>query len=158
MNTVAATRTVSAEATLLDFAAGIDWTGLPQPVRAAVSTLVADALGNAVSGRGAADVPAIESVSRALYGDGGSPIIAGGRASPLAAAGINAFQMTAHTMCDVYRPGLCHVTPEVVPAALATAVEHGATPTRFLAAVTAGLEITTRICTAMNYPAFRARG
>jgi 2-methylcitrate dehydratase PrpD len=66
--------------------------------------------------------------------------------------------MTAHTMCDVYRPALCHVTPEVVPAALAAAELADASGREFLLATALGLEVTTRVCLALDYPAFRARG
>ena len=86
-------------------------------MREAVTRLTGDALANAVSGRAAADVPALEAASRALYGDGTSSVIVGGLTSLVGAVGLNAFQTTANTMCDVYRPGLCHVTPEIVPAA-----------------------------------------
>jgi hypothetical protein len=63
-------------------------------------------------------VPALEAATIDLYGLGASSIIAGGVTSLAGAVGLNAFQITVNTMCDVYRPGLCHITPEVVPAAL----------------------------------------
>jgi 2-methylcitrate dehydratase PrpD len=147
-----------AETELVQFAQSIRWATLPATVRASVLTLTADAIGTAICGRTAADTMAIEATARALYGMGGSSILGGGRASLIAAATVNAFQTTAYTMCDVYRPGLCHVTPEVVPAGLALAERDHVSGTRFLEAVTAGLEITTRICQAMTYPVFRARG
>jgi len=149
---------VSAESELVDFAEALTWSELPEEVRGAVTRLAGDAIANAVVGRGAADTTAIEAASRSLYGEGTSSIIAGTTTSLVGAAGINAFQTTAYTMCDVYRPGLCHVTPEVVPAALAMAERHDVDGPRFLAAVAAGLEATTRLCRAFNYPAFRARG
>jgi len=143
---------------LLDFARGLRWSELPLAVREAVTRLTGDALANAVSGRTAADVPALEVASRALYGEGTSSVIVGGLTSLVGAVGLNAFQTTANTMCDVYRPGLCHVTPEVVPAALGIVELHDTDGEGFLTAVAAGMEVTTRICQAMNYPAFRARG
>ena len=149
---------MSEEGDLVDFAQALTWSDLPQNVRDAVTRLTGDAIANAVAGRSAADTSAIEAASRSLYGDGTSSIIAGSTTSLVAAAGINAFQTTAYTMCDVYRPGLCHVTPEVVPAALAIAESRDVDGPRFLAAVTAGLEVTTRLCRAFNYPVFRARG
>ena len=106
------------EGELVEFARGLRWNELPLAVREAVSRLTGDALANAVSGRTAADVPALEAASRALYGEGTSSVIVGGLTSLVGAVGLNAFQTTANTMCDVYRPGLCHVTPEIVPAAL----------------------------------------
>jgi 2-methylcitrate dehydratase PrpD len=61
-------------------------------------------------------------------------------------------------MCDVYRPALCHVTPEVVPAALAAAEMADADGTQLLEAIATGLEVTTRVCLALDYPTFRGRG
>ncbi len=149
---------MSVESDVVDFAQSLTWSELPVEVREAVTRLTGDAIANAVVGRGAADTTAIEAASRSLYGDGDSSIIAGTTSSMVAAAGINAFQTTAYTMCDVYRPGLCHVTPEVVPAALAVAEQHNVDGPSFLAAVAAGFEVTTRLCRAFNYPVFRARG
>ena len=50
------------------------------------------------------------------------------------------------------------MTPEVIPAALAAAELAGSTGPDFLLAAALGLEITTRVCLALDYPAFRARG
>jgi 2-methylcitrate dehydratase PrpD len=146
------------ESELLEFAQGLSWKALPLGVQEAVARLSGDAIANAVAGRAAADVPALERASRALYGDGTSSVIAGGRLSLVGAVGMNAFQTTANTMCDVYREGLCHVTPEVVPAALGIVERLDTDGERFLTAIAAGMEVTTRLCQAMNYPVFRARG
>lgn len=146
------------EGGLLEFARALRWEDLPHDVRTAVVALSADALANAVCGRAAADTPAIEAASSDLYGPGFSTIIAGGLRSMVAAVGVNAFQMTAYTMCDVYRPGLCHVTPEVVPAALCIGERRDVDGVALLTAIAAGLEATTRLCNAFNYRAFRARG
>jgi 2-methylcitrate dehydratase PrpD len=149
---------VTLESELLEFAQSLSWKALPRGVQEAVARLSGDAIANAVAGHTAADVPALERASRALYGDGTSSVIAGGRMSLVGAVGINAFQTTANTMCDVYREGLCHVTPEVVPAALGIVEHHDTDGERFLTSIAAGMEVTTRICQAMNYPVFRARG
>jgi 2-methylcitrate dehydratase PrpD len=146
------------EGELLDFALSLRWRELPTSVQEAVTRLAGDALANAVSGRAAADVPALEAASRALYGEGDVSVIAGGTGSLVGAVGLNAFQITANTMCDVYREGLCHVTPEVVPAGIGIVEQRDVDGEGFLTAVAAGMEVTTRICQAMNYPAFRARG
>jgi 2-methylcitrate dehydratase PrpD len=74
------------------------------------------------------------------------------------AAFVNGFQITAFTMCDVYRPALCHVTPEVVPAVLAVAERDGVPGTTVLAALAVGLEVTTRLGLGIDYPRFRANG
>jgi 2-methylcitrate dehydratase PrpD len=149
---------VSIESDLLDFVQGLKWRELPPEVRGAVMRLSADAIANAVSGRRASDVPALEAATIDLYGLGASSIIAGGVTSLAGAVGLNAFQITVNTMCDVYRPGLCHITPEVVPAALGIGEVHDVRGEALLTAIAAGLEATARLCNAFNYPVFRARG
>ena len=146
------------ELDLLEFVHDLRWVDLPHGVREAANRLAGDALANAISGRSAADVPALEKASRSLYGDGDSSVVAGGVTSLVGAVGLNAFQTTANTMCDVYRPGLCHVTPEVVPAAMGIAERIDVDGKGLLTAIAAGMEVTTRICLAMNYPVFRERG
>jgi 2-methylcitrate dehydratase PrpD len=149
---------VTVESELLDFARELRWEDIPAVVRDAVIAQCGDAIANAISGRQAADALAVEAASRDLYGPGQSGVIAGARMSLVGAVGVNAFQVTAQTMCDVYRPGLCHVTPEVVPAALGVAEVRDCDGERFLTAVAVGLEATTRLCSAFNYPSFRSRG
>lgn len=148
----------TAEAELVEFAGSLTWEDISAQAQAAVESLVADAIGNAISGRTAADVAALEAADHVMHGAGDSTILAGRTASPVGAAGINAFQVTAQTMCDVYRPGLCHITPEVVPAVLAVGELRGCTGADVLLAAAVGIEATTRICQALNYPSFRARG
>jgi 2-methylcitrate dehydratase PrpD len=61
-------------------------------------------------------------------------------------------------MCDTHRATLSHITPEVVPPALAIAERDGLTGRDLLVALAAGFEVTTRIGIGLDYPAFRARG
>jgi 2-methylcitrate dehydratase PrpD len=149
---------VTIESELLEFSQQLRWNEIPRDVREAVIALSADAIANAISGCGAADSLAVRAASVELYGPGQSTVIAGERTSLVGAVGINAYQVTAQTMCDVYRPGLCHVTPEVIPAALGVAELRDSDGVGLLTAIAAGLEATVRLCNAFNYPAFRARG
>jgi 2-methylcitrate dehydratase PrpD len=149
---------LSLEEQLAGLACGTTWDGLPEPVRTYAQALTTDALANAVAGRSAESVAAYEAATAALSGAGRHAVCGGRPLAAWAAAGQNAYQMTVHTMCDVYRPALCHVTPEVVPAALAAAELAGASGRDFLLAAALGFEVTTRVCLALDYPAFRARG
>ena len=64
----------------------------------------------------------MEAALRSTDGPGSCAVVAAsGGWALLGAVALNAYQITAYTMCDVYRPALCHVTPEVVPASLALA-------------------------------------
>jgi 2-methylcitrate dehydratase PrpD len=66
--------------------------------------------------------------------------------------------VTAVTVCVIHRPTLCHVTPEVVPPALAIAEERGLSGRDLILAVAIGLEAVVRAGTGMRYPSMRARG
>jgi 2-methylcitrate dehydratase PrpD len=71
---------------------------------------------------------------------------------------LNAYLITAITACDVYSPAHCHLTPEVIPPAMAIAEREQRSGTDLLVAVAAGLEVGARIGRGLNYAAFRARG
>jgi 2-methylcitrate dehydratase PrpD len=143
---------------LAELAAHGQWADLPGPVREYARALTVDALANAVAGRSAETVTEYEAATTMLAGPGQHVVCGGRPLAAWAAAGQNAYQMTVYTMCDVYRPALCHVTPEVVPAALAAAELAGASGRDFLLAAALGYEVTTRVCLALDYPAFRGRG
>src|SRR5262249_235446 len=70
----------------------------------------------------------------------------------------NGYLITAVTMCDVHRPTLTHITPEVVPPALAIAERDGRSGRDLLVALAAGCEVMTRIGLGLDWPAARARG
>jgi 2-methylcitrate dehydratase PrpD len=146
------------EERLADLAVGSRWSDLPDDARDYAEALTVDALANAVAGRTAETVMEYETATTALSGNGRHAVCAGRPLAAWAAAGQNAYQMTVHTMCDVYRPALCHVTPEVVPAALVAAELADCSGADFLLATALGLEVTTRVCLALDYPVFRARG
>src|SRR6202171_1022102 len=61
-------------------------------------------------------------------------------------------------MCDIHRSTLTHVTPEVVPPALAIAERDARSGRDLLVALAAGFEVTTRVGLGADYPAMRARG
>jgi 2-methylcitrate dehydratase PrpD len=71
---------------------------------------------------------------------------------------LNGYLITAVTMCDAHRPTLTHITPEVMPPALAIAERDGLSGRDLLVSLAAGCEITTRVGVGIDYPAFRARG
>src|SRR5438094_6247217 len=58
----------------------------------------------------------------------------------------------------IYRSTLTHVTPEVVPPALAIAERDGRSGRDLLVALAAGFEVTTRVGIGLDYPAFREIG
>ena len=143
---------------LADFVAATRLEDLTASARDRARIVLVDTVASALMGGRSAEVPLIERLALAVAGRGPSPVV--GR-PPLSNAGavlVNGYLVTATTVCDVYRPTLCHVTPEVFPPALAVGIERDVTGEDFLLAFALGLEITTRVGLGSNYQAFRANG
>jgi 2-methylcitrate dehydratase PrpD len=143
---------------LATFAAKLRYDDIPQRVRDHCKNLLLDALACAVAGRLGEETGQVAAFASALAQGRESRVICG---EPLSLAGatlLNAYLVTAVTMCDVYRPTLTHITPEVVPPALAIAERDGLSGRDLLTALAAGCEVTTRIGLGLDYPKFRARG
>ena len=85
-------------------------------------------------------------------------MIGGDRLSLAGATLLNGFLITAVTMCDAHTATMTHITPEVVPPALAIAERDDMSGRDLLVALAAGMESMTRIGIGTDYPAFRARG
>jgi 2-methylcitrate dehydratase PrpD len=143
---------------LADFFSGLTFDALPPAVRERVTDIVLDTVASALAGRHGDETAQIEALASALGGAKTSTVIAGPRQSLAGATLVNGYQVTAVTVCDIHRPTLCHVTPEVVPPALAVAEERGASGRDLIVAIAAGLEAVVRAGAGMNYPAMRARG
>ena len=123
------------------------------------SALVMDAIGCALAGWAAEETPQLLHAARLLGGAGTATVIGDARTASLIGATLaNAYLTTAVTACDVYTPAHCHLTPEIVPAALAVAEASHASGSDLLTAVTAGFEVTSRLLRAIDYAEFRGRG
>ncbi len=131
---------------------------LPTAVREQTGVIILDTLASALAGRDADESPRVVDAAQAIYGGGDSTILNGDTGSLAAATMVNAYLTTAVTVCDIHYPTVCHVTPEVVPPALAVAEQRGSSGAELLHAVALGLEVTTRVGVALNYQAFRDRG
>jgi 2-methylcitrate dehydratase PrpD len=127
--------------TLANFVAGLRYDDLPPRVREHCKNLLLDALACAVAGRLGEETEQVAAFAGALAQGRESSVIGREPLSLVGATLLNAYLVTAVTMCDVYRPTLTHITPEVIPPAIA-----------------AGCEVTTRIGLGLDYPKFRARG
>jgi 2-methylcitrate dehydratase PrpD len=146
------------EIELSQFIAELDWDDVPASVQVRVLDIWVDTLANALAGRRAANTAVLQQLADRLCGPGESTVIGGGTASMTAAALLNGHQITAFTMCDVYRPALCHITPEVVPAVLAVAEGGEVSGRELLTGLAVGLEVTARLGLGVDYRGFRARG
>jgi len=143
---------------LAQFAATLRYEDLPQRVREHCKNLILDALACAVAGHRGEETGQVAALTAALA-PGSEVSVIGGETSSLAGATLlNGYLITAVTMCDVHRATMTHITPEIVPPALAIAERDESTGRDLLVAVAAGSEVTTRIGIGTDYPMFRARG
>jgi 2-methylcitrate dehydratase PrpD len=151
---------MSAEPTqvLARFAAGLTYDDLPAAVREHCKNLALDALACALAGHQGEETGQVAALAAALAQSEETSVIGGGRLSLAGASLLNGYLVTAVTMCDVHRPTLTHITPEVVPPALAIAERDGLSGRDLLVALAAGFEVMTRIGIGMDWPAARARG
>lgn len=143
---------------LAQFAAGLTFEDIPETVRETARNLLIDALACAVAGHRAPETAQVAAFAAAMAQSHESSVIAGGGLSLTGATLLNGFLITAVTMCDTHRSTLTHITPEVVPPALAVAERDGLSGRDLLVALVAGLETATRVGIGLDYPAFRARG
>ena len=143
---------------LAEFAASLRYDDIPGPVRDRCKQLLLDALACAVAGLHGEETQQVASLAAALAQSEESTVIGGNRLSLAGATLINAYLVTAITLCDVHRATLTHVTPEVIPPALAIAERDELGGRDLIVAIAVGCETTTRIGIGLNFPAFRARG
>jgi 2-methylcitrate dehydratase PrpD len=142
---------------LARFTANLTYEALPVRVRERVKDLLLDAIACALAGVRGDEAAQIRTLARSL-GEGRSTVVGGESLSLPGAVLLNGYLITAVTACDVHRPTLFHVTPEVVPPALAVAEERDSSGQQLITALAAGLEVSVRTALGTNYPAFRARG
>ena len=143
---------------LAEFAAALSYDDLPQRSREHCKKLILDALACALAGYQGEETDQIRALASALAQGTESSVIGGAPLSLIGATLFNGYLITAVTMCDVHRATMTHVTPEIVPPALAICERDDLPGRDLLVAVAAGCEVTTRIGLGLDYPAFRARG
>src|SRR5580692_10281282 len=120
---------------LAHFVSALRYEDIPQRVRDHCKNLLLDALACAVSGRLGEETGQVAAFASALAQSRESSVIG---SEPLSLAGatlLNAYLITATTMCDAHRETMTHVTPEVVPPALAIAERDGLSGRALLTAI-----------------------
>ena len=152
--------TMAADVTqqLAHFNAALTYEQLPERVREQCKHLLLDALACAVAGHAGEETHQVQALAAALAQSHEASVIGGDRLSLAGATVLNGYLITAVTMCDIHRSTLTHVTPEVMPPALAVAERDGLPGRELLVALAAGCEITTRVGIGLDYPEFRRRG
>jgi 2-methylcitrate dehydratase PrpD len=144
--------------TLAQFAATLRYEDIPPRVREHCKKLLLDTLACAVAGRLGEETGQVAALASGLAQSSEASVIGGEHLSLAGATLLNAYLVTAVTMCDVHRETMTHVTPEVMPPALAIAERDGLNGRALLTALAAGCEVTTRVGNGTDYPKFRARG
>ena len=143
---------------LAEFAATMRYEDLPPDVREHCKNVLLDTLACALAGHEGEETHQVAALAAALGQSDEASVIGADRLSLAGATLLNGYLITAVTMCDVHRPTLTHITPEVVPAALAIAERDGLSGRELLVAIAAGFEAATRVGIGLDYAAFRARG
>ena len=145
--------------TLAAFAAGHSAEALPASARVAARNLLLDSVACALASDFSDETDVYAQFARAAGGAGQSSIIGSAeRLSPLGASLLNAYQITAATVCDTYVPAHVHITPEIVPPALAIAERDGASGAALLGAIAIGSEVAVRVAAGINYAVAGPRG
>lgn len=144
--------------TLAEFAAQTKLGDIPPDVQRSTKALLSDAIACALAGHRGEETHQLMSVTQALGGSDESSVIGGGGLSLAGATMMNGYLVTAVTMCDVHRATLTHITPEVVPPALAIAERDDLSGAALLTAIAVGSEVTTRVGIGLDYPVFRGKG
>jgi 2-methylcitrate dehydratase PrpD len=143
---------------LAEFAATLSVDDIPAGVRDFCKLLILDALACALAGHQGEETGQLNAMASALAQSQESSVFGGGKLSLAGATLMNGYLITAVTMCDVHRATLTHITPEVIPPAFAIAERDSVSGCDLLAAIAAGLEVTTRIGIGLDYPVFRGKG
>jgi 2-methylcitrate dehydratase PrpD len=143
---------------LAEFAVSLRQDDLPGQVREHCKLLLLDALACALAGHQGEETHQVEALAAALAQSQEASVIGGDRLSLAGATLFNGYLITAVTMCDVHRPTMTHITPEVIPPALLIAERDGLSGADLLAAIAAGSEVMTRIGISLDPAAFRAKG
>ncbi|HEV8536507.1 MAG TPA: MmgE/PrpD family protein [Candidatus Limnocylindria bacterium] len=153
------TKARTASAALAEFCGSIQWSALAASVRKRTQELVLDFIGVALRGRLAPSSGPVIAVARRCSPDGGASLIGGDAfASAPWAALANATSAHALELDDVTSRSSLHPGVVVIPTALAMAEEERHSPTRMLAAIVAGYEVTMRIGDALNAESAYRRG
>src|SRR3979411_2568716 len=145
-------------AVLAQFASALKYEDIPQRTREYCKNILLDTLACAVAGHQGEETHQLAALASGIAQSNESSVIGGDRLSLAGATMLNGFLITAVTMCDTHRSTLTHVTPEVVPPALAIAERDGASGRGLIVALVAGMEVMTRIGIGTDYPVFRAKG
>jgi 2-methylcitrate dehydratase PrpD len=144
---------------LARFAAEFGYADLPASAREHARLLLLDSIACALAGDFGQETAIY---ARYAYGVGeaGDSTVIGSpdRLSLLGASLLNGYLITAATICDTYVPAHVHITPEVVPPALAIAERDRLDGQALLGAIAIGAEVAVRVAAGIDYAVAGPRG
>jgi 2-methylcitrate dehydratase PrpD len=144
---------------LAEFAATTTTADLGEGAAVQARNLLLDSVACAIASDFGNETESYAGFAEAAGGRGDSTVIGSGAGlSPLGATLLNAYQITAATVCDTYVPAHVHITPEIVPPALAIAERDGLDGAALLTAIALGSEVAVRLATGINYAVAGPRG
>lgn len=144
---------------LARFAAAFADDDLPAAAREHARHLLLDAVACALAADFGQETATYAAFARTVGGAGDSTVIGTPeRLSLLGASLLNGYLITAATICDTYVPAHVHITPEVVPPALAVAERDRRDGRALLAAVAIGAEVAVRVAAGIDYAVAGRRG
>lgn len=143
---------------LADFANGLTLDALPDRIRRRTEDILLDAIASALPGVADPTIAPILEMATDLFGPGSSSVIGGGTLSKAGATVMNSHLISSVSLCDVHYESWCHLTPEVIPAALVVGEQRDVTGGELLLAIAAGCEVTARIGIGVDYQALHEHG
>jgi 2-methylcitrate dehydratase PrpD len=144
---------------LARFAAEIGYADLPASARDHARLLLVDSIACALAGDYGQETGMYTRFARAAGGGGDATVIGSPEGlSLLGASLLNGYLITAATVCDTYVPAHVHITPEVVPPALAVAERDRLDGKALLAAIAVGAEVAVRVADGIDYTVAGPRG
>jgi 2-methylcitrate dehydratase PrpD len=143
---------IQPSAELAAFAAGLDYDDLPASTREFARNWFVDSIASALASDLSDETRRYAQFARAAGGAGEASVFGtNDRLSLIGASLINAYQITAVTVCDTYVPAHVHIGPEIIPPALAIAERDGANGRSLLTAIAAGAEVAVRVAAGIDY-------
>ncbi len=144
---------------LARFAAELGYDDLPRSARQSARLLLVDSIACALASDYGQETEMYARFARAAGGPGDATVVGTAESlSLLGASLLNGYLITAATICDTYVPAHVHITPEIVPPALAVAERDRLGGKALLAAVAIGAEVAVRVADGIDYSVAGPRG
>jgi 2-methylcitrate dehydratase PrpD len=144
---------------LARFAAELGYADLPESAREHSRLLLIDSIACALASDYGQETGMYTRFARTAGGPGDVTVIGSPeQLSLLGASLLNAYLITAATICDTYVPAHVHMTPEIVPPALGVSERDRLDGKALLAAIAIGAEVAVRVADGIDYTVAGPRG